>query len=99
MTGLILVPLDGSSVAERAQPYAVALARERRLRLLLVRVLEPTPSRGMSLVQDRTPAATLNASPCGCARKRSRSKRTSPRHCSGPFPKCSLARPNSADAS
>ena len=52
MSGLILVPLDGSSLAERALPYAVAVVRERHLRLLLVRVLESTPPRGMSLVQE-----------------------------------------------
>ena len=52
MTGPILVPLDGSSPATRALPYAVALARERHLRLLLVRVLEPSPSRGLPLVQE-----------------------------------------------
>jgi len=52
MPALILVPLDGSSLAARELPYAVALARERRLALLLVRVLEPTPARGMPLVQE-----------------------------------------------
>ena len=52
MSGLILVPLDRSSLAERALPYAVAVVRERHLRLLLVRVLESTPPRGMSLVQE-----------------------------------------------
>ena len=52
MPGLILVPLDGSSLAARALTYAVAVARERQLPLLLVRVLEPAPSRGMPLVQE-----------------------------------------------
>jgi nucleotide-binding universal stress UspA family protein len=52
MPGLILVPLDGSSLAGRALPYATALARERQLPLLLVRVLEASPSRGMPLVQE-----------------------------------------------
>ena len=52
MPGLILVPLDGSSLAARALPYAVAMAREQHLRFLLVRVLEPSPSRGLPLVQE-----------------------------------------------
>lgn len=52
MPELILVPLDGSSLAARALPYAVALARERHLPLLLLRVLEPSPARGLPLVQE-----------------------------------------------
>jgi nucleotide-binding universal stress UspA family protein len=48
----MLVPLDGFSLAARGLPYAVALARERHLRLLLLRVLEPSPSRGLPLVQE-----------------------------------------------
>jgi nucleotide-binding universal stress UspA family protein len=59
MPHLVLVPLDGSLLAERALPYAVALARERRRRLLLLRVLQPTPARGMPLVQEPTAQAQL----------------------------------------
>src|SRR5207248_781009 len=36
----ILIPLDGSELAEKALPYAAALAQERRVPLLLVRVVE-----------------------------------------------------------
>jgi nucleotide-binding universal stress UspA family protein len=52
MAGRILVPLDGSSIANRALRYAVALARERQVRLLLARVLEPTAPRGLWLTQE-----------------------------------------------
>jgi hypothetical protein len=36
----VLVPLDGSTLAERALPYATAVARASGARLLLVRVAE-----------------------------------------------------------
>lgn len=39
MNGLILVPLDGSEVAERALPFAEALARAGDDRILLVRAV------------------------------------------------------------
>ncbi|HET7037901.1 MAG TPA: universal stress protein, partial [Thermomicrobiaceae bacterium] len=38
----ILLPLDGSALSEAAVPYAVALARLTRARLVLLRVLEET---------------------------------------------------------
>ncbi len=60
MPGLVLVPLDGSSLSGRALPFAVAVARERQLRLLLVRVLEPSPPRGMPLVQEPDARAYLD---------------------------------------
>lgn len=37
----ILLPLDGSSVAEQALPYAVAQAERFQTELILLRVLEP----------------------------------------------------------
>jgi nucleotide-binding universal stress UspA family protein len=45
----VLLALDGSRLAERALPYAVALARERAAPLLLVRVVEISPYRIASL--------------------------------------------------
>jgi len=38
----ILVPLDGSKLAEKALPYAEALAQKFEAELILVRVLQPT---------------------------------------------------------
>jgi nucleotide-binding universal stress UspA family protein len=52
VSDLVLTPLDGSALAERALPYAVALARTRRDRLVLLRVLEPVPPRGKPLIQE-----------------------------------------------
>lgn len=43
---LVLVALDGSEVAERALPFAVAFAREYRRSLVLVRVVPPPPAAG-----------------------------------------------------
>jgi nucleotide-binding universal stress UspA family protein len=40
-SGLVLCPLDGSDVAERALPWAIALARELQRTLLVVRVVPP----------------------------------------------------------
>jgi nucleotide-binding universal stress UspA family protein len=45
----ILLPLDGSAVAEQALPYAIAQAEQFGALLILLRVLEPFPHvRGMS---------------------------------------------------
>lgn len=45
MSRTIVVPLDGSPLAERALPYAVSLAKTQRSRLVLVRVaLGPAPA-------------------------------------------------------
>ena len=45
MFNTIVVPLDGSELAERALPYAVCLAKERGGRLVLVRAaIAPPPS-------------------------------------------------------
>jgi nucleotide-binding universal stress UspA family protein len=52
MPKLILVPLDGSPLAERALPYAEAIARQARATVLLVRMLA-------------LPAATALAEPGG----------------------------------
>ncbi len=46
----ILVPLDGSQMAEQALPHAVAQARHSQAELILLRVVEPfAHARGMSL--------------------------------------------------
>lgn len=56
----ILLPLDGSEMAEQALPYAVAQAERFGAVLVLLRVIEPFPHvRGMSLsdlsvIQDQT---------------------------------------------
>src|SRR5687768_16789564 len=42
----ILVPLDGSSLAERALPFACRLADQHRAELVLVRCVEPGPVSG-----------------------------------------------------
>jgi nucleotide-binding universal stress UspA family protein len=44
MFGTLVVPLDGSNLAERALPYAVRLARAGQGRLILVRVAVPPSS-------------------------------------------------------
>lgn len=45
----ILLPLDGSALAEQALPYAIAQAEQFGATLILLRVLEPFPHfRGMS---------------------------------------------------
>ena len=46
----VLIPLDGSALAEQALPHAIAQARHFQAELILLRVLEPFPhARGMSL--------------------------------------------------
>jgi nucleotide-binding universal stress UspA family protein len=51
MPGCVLVPLDGSPLANRALAYASMLGRARACRVLLLRVLTPQPPRGEELVQ------------------------------------------------
>src|SRR3954452_23543529 len=55
MYRLILVPVDGSALAERAIPYAEELARASGARVLLLRT---------SLVRHRPPAGTTEAELC-----------------------------------
>src|SRR4051812_34341854 len=43
----ILVPLDGSQLAERALPYAQTLAKVHNARLLLVRAVPGSPAHGV----------------------------------------------------
>ena len=57
----VLVPLDGSDLAERALPYAATLARASGSPLLLLHVLTPTPPRGGELVHEDAARAQLNA--------------------------------------
>ena len=46
----VLIPLDGSAMAEQALPHAVAQARHFHAELILLRVVEPfAHARGMSL--------------------------------------------------
>jgi nucleotide-binding universal stress UspA family protein len=46
----VLIPLDGSALAEQALPHAIAQARHSQAELILIKVLEPFPhARGMSL--------------------------------------------------
>jgi nucleotide-binding universal stress UspA family protein len=46
----VLIPLDGSALAEQALPHAIAQARRFQTELILLRVVEPFPhARGMSL--------------------------------------------------
>jgi nucleotide-binding universal stress UspA family protein len=59
MTSTVLVPLDGSAVGERALPYALAVARATQRALVLARVLSPSPTRGMPLVQEPTARTEL----------------------------------------
>jgi nucleotide-binding universal stress UspA family protein len=61
MLGCVLVPLDGSALAERALPFAATLSRTRGGRLLLLRVLTPRPPRGEQLVLEPTAHAELDA--------------------------------------
>jgi nucleotide-binding universal stress UspA family protein len=61
MSDPILVPLDGSTLAQRALPYAARLARGSARPLLLVRVLSPRPAWGEPLVQEPEASADLNA--------------------------------------
>ena len=49
MLGTILVPLDGSPLAERALPYAATLARASGGRLILVRIGEAASNRDANL--------------------------------------------------
>ena len=44
MYKLILIPLDGSPLAEQALPHAISLAEHFRSELVLLRVLIPLPS-------------------------------------------------------
>lgn len=48
----ILVPLDGSAIAERALPYAETIARRTGATLLLVRVVPLSESIGMALLAE-----------------------------------------------
>jgi nucleotide-binding universal stress UspA family protein len=59
MRGCILVPLDGSPVANRALSHASALARARAYPVLLLRVLTPEPRRGEELLQEPEARAEL----------------------------------------
>jgi nucleotide-binding universal stress UspA family protein len=52
----ILVPLDGSPLAERALPYAQSLAHASDARLLLVRAVPPTRLPGQERMEDRAQA-------------------------------------------
>lgn len=46
----VLIPLDGSPMAEQALPHAIAQAKHFQAELILLRVVEPFPhARGMSL--------------------------------------------------
>lgn len=46
----VLIPLDGSPLAEQALPHAIAQAKHFQAELILLRVLEPFPHfRGLSL--------------------------------------------------
>ena len=57
----ILVPLDGSALAERALPYAAALARAADDRVILARVLLPEAPRGGALAQEPEVRAELES--------------------------------------
>jgi len=46
----VLIPLDGSPLAEQALPHAIAQARYSQAELILLKVVEPFPhARGLSL--------------------------------------------------
>jgi nucleotide-binding universal stress UspA family protein len=46
----VLIPLDGSALAEQALPYAIAQAKHFQAELILLKVVEPfSHARGMSL--------------------------------------------------
>jgi nucleotide-binding universal stress UspA family protein len=47
----ILLPLDGSALAEQALPYAVAQAERFQAELVLLRVVEPLPKMGGGMSQ------------------------------------------------
>jgi nucleotide-binding universal stress UspA family protein len=53
MQQTIVVPLDGSDLAERALPYAVRLAQQSRARLVLLRAVLAHPAAGVSPVEAR----------------------------------------------
>jgi nucleotide-binding universal stress UspA family protein len=57
----LLVPLDGSSLAERALPYAATLARGSARPLVLLHVLTPMPPRGEELIHEDAARVQLNA--------------------------------------
>ena len=49
----ILLPLDGSGVAETAVPFAVAQAERFRSQLILIRVVEPFPlAHGFAILEN-----------------------------------------------
>lgn len=54
----ILLPLDGSALAEQALPHAVAQAERFQAELILLKVLQPLPERGIS-APDRRQAEEL----------------------------------------
>ena len=57
MQSTILIPLDGSQIAEQVLPHALMLARTQQRALLLVRVISPT-----TVVQSyQWPMVTLEA--------------------------------------
>ena len=61
----ILIPLDGSALAEQALPHAIAQARHFEAELVLLRVLAPLPSSPLLEEVARGRAqALLNASAC-----------------------------------
>jgi nucleotide-binding universal stress UspA family protein len=47
----ILLPLDGSALAEQALPHALAQAERFEAELTLLKVIEPLPRRGTSMSQ------------------------------------------------
>src|SRR5579884_4289493 len=52
----IMVPLDGSSVAERAFPYAQSLARTSGARLLLIRVVPDSAPNAVDFIDSQDKA-------------------------------------------
>lgn len=65
MLDRVLVPLDGSRLAECTVPHAVALARTFKSRITFVRVLEP----------DKNGADSVPMSPASWALRRAEAKR------------------------
>ena len=63
----ILIPFDGSPLAEQALPHAIAQARYSQAELILLKVVEPFPhARGLSLgdlKRIEQQASTWSASP------------------------------------
>jgi len=58
----VLIPLDGSALAEQALPHAIALARHFQAELTLLKVVEPLPhARGMSVADLERIRHQLNA--------------------------------------